>query len=91
LRNLWLLKCAAFDAKHASRKKVAISHTARVFMDIMQEIYSGRSISRFGDIFGLQDLRTSSALGTEDKNSGRGCRYFTGRASGGSFITCLLG
>jgi len=35
--------------------------------------------------------KSSSAPETEDKNSERDCRYFTGRASEGNCITCLLG
>jgi hypothetical protein len=35
--------------------------------------------------------KSSIAPGTEDKNSERDCRYFTGRTREGNCITCLLG
>jgi hypothetical protein len=44
-RNIWF-------------KKVATSHTCRVSVDILRNIFPGRFISRFGGTFGFPELQT---------------------------------
>lgn len=43
---------------YSSSKKVAMSHTANISMDMLQNNYPGWLISLFGDIFGLHNLWT---------------------------------
>jgi hypothetical protein len=57
------LKCSVgAPQKYGSSKKVTTFHTASIFLTMLRSIFPVPLISRFGDIFGLHDLRTSRSL-----------------------------